>query len=114
MNTIESPERRKYPRVSISIRYSLALDGEYYTGVTGNISLGGVYLRTIAPPLQNSKIAKPAEITLHLNPTRLSMECRIVYVGGGATLHPEGVGVAFHNLSAETTATLNEYIRNKL
>ena len=115
MSAVESHiEQRRYPRVSAAIRYSLVLDGENHTGVTGNISLGGVYLKTISPALQSSDITKSAKITLHLNPTPLSMECRIVYIGGGAIPHPEGVGVAFHDLGEETTATLEECILSKL
>jgi hypothetical protein len=115
MNTIESQtEKRKHARISLFIPFSLMLDGEQHAGLTGNISLGGVYLHTISPPLQQSQLAKIAEITLNLDSITVTTDCRIVYIGGGAIPHPQGVGVAFENIGDETISTLREFILAKL
>ena len=107
-------EKRKYPRIPLSVQYSLDVEGQNHTGVTGNISMGGVYLRSISPPLQQSKTAKSAVVTLHLKPAPLNIACRIVYVGGGIIPNMEGVGIAFEDLSKATSTTLNGYIQSKL
>jgi c-di-GMP-binding flagellar brake protein YcgR len=115
MGTIESlAENRKHARISLFISFSLRLDSEQYTGLTGNVSLGGVYLQTISPSLQQSQLAKSAEITLNLDSITVTTDCRIVYIGGGAIPHPQGVGVAFENISGETITTLREFILTKL
>lgn len=103
-------ERRKHARISLCIKYSLMIDGEYYAGETGNISLGGAYLETIDPPLPQERLSQAGEITLTLEQERMTVACLVVFIGGGVIQHPTGIGITFHEISDENTNKLREFI----
>ena len=112
--TEEFHNRRKYQRVLLEVEYSLKVGAEEYFGTTGNISLGGVYLQTLDPPLSESMLGEPALISLNLDGEVITTLCSIVFVGGYSIPYPEGVGIAFANEEAEELHQLSLFLVNKL
>jgi len=88
-------ERRKDERCTQPLPYTLVIDSEHYSGVTGNISRGGLYTETISPPIAESLMGQNGKITLQLDSESIVTECMIVYVGGGTIPYPTGVGISF-------------------
>ncbi len=96
MNETEAgKEKRKRERFTLSLPYSLVIEGELHSGMTRNISLDGVYVETISPSIIESQTGQNGEITLKLESEPIATECRIVYVGGGTIPYPTGVGILF-------------------
>ena len=106
--------RRKYRRVLLEVEYSLRVAEEEYIGMTGNVSLGGVYLQTLDPPLSENLLNEPALISLNLEGDILTALCSVVFIGGYSIPYPEGVGVAFANAEDEELHKLSLFLVNKL
>jgi len=111
---VDFNNRRKYQRVLLEVEYSLRVAEEEYIGITGNVSLGGVYLQTLEPTLAESMLNEPALISLNLEGEILTALCTVVFIGGYSIPYPEGVGIAFANENDEELHKLSLFLVNKL
>lgn len=107
-------DRRIHVRAPLELEYHLAVGDKSYTGITGNVSLGGVYLKKISPELQKTDFARSAELTLQLNSDVIILNCQIVYICGDAVPCLEGIGVAFDEGQDEKIVQLKKFIIDHL
>ncbi|WP_456416171.1 PilZ domain-containing protein [Thiolapillus sp.] len=112
--TISLPELRKNARVCLSIEYELQLNGQQYTGETGDISLGGASLRTSTPELKSDQALENGQILLVLGEDRLLFDCMIVYVGSMGASGFSKTGITFKNVSDKNKSTLLKYMMRHL
>jgi len=103
-------DRRIHVRAPLQLEFHLAVGGKSHIGVTGNVSLGGVYLEKISPELQKTDLARSAELTLQLNSDVIILNCQIVYICGDAVPCLEGIGVAFDEGQDEKISRLKKFI----
>lgn len=106
-------EKRKHARVAVFLEYGLELDNTHYTGFTGNISMGGVYLRSTIPPMSRDKLTHTGRITLNLDGESITLACQIVFIGGDIP-KLEGIGVAFVGPNPSATSILQHFLLEKL
>lgn len=105
--TISQSNRRKHTRVSIEVEYHFYLDGEEYTGKTGNISLSGAFLSSPEPELMPSCVSQSGDLKIKLNDELLSFKCEIVYVATHDNeTFPPGAGVVFCDTDNETSMSI--------
>ena len=109
-----SNDRRRRARVSVCIGYTLEHDARHCVGVTGNVSLSGVYLVSCSPAIDPPAVGSNCELTLDTGPKPVTLRSRIVYVGGGLEPGPEGVGVVFEDNQSDAKETLREFILSKI
>lgn len=95
-------ERRKYPRVPVTLDARWQTSAQASLCEVGNLSLGGCFVRTPAPPSPDER----AFITLYLK-GRASMLLagRVVRVEPGV-----GFGMQFREMLPETKSELNQEI----
>ena len=84
-------KNRRHERIKVDLACSLNIGGGHHTGVTGNVSLSGVYLQFLIPPLPEGRIAELGELKLQLGAASISTPCRIVFIGGKNTPDLEGI-----------------------
>ncbi len=112
--TISLPELRKNARVCLSIEYELILNGQHYTGQTGDISLGGASLRASTPELNMDQALKKGRIVLTLGEDSLVFDCMIVYVGNMGVSGFSKTGITFKKVSDKNKHTLLKYMMRHL
>src|SRR4051812_13463680 len=58
--SVQNPERRVSPRVPLDIEVSLTSESQFYVGLTGDLSEGGLFV----PTYQSHRIGAPVDIEL--------------------------------------------------
>lgn len=106
-------DRRKHPRFLANNEYTLILDGKQYLGTIGDISLGGVLLKTTAPELHKSCLHQECDILVNLDDTNIFIPCTITLVTKENGDHLDRAGIEFTvPLKDKTMAVVVEYIKN--
>jgi c-di-GMP-binding flagellar brake protein YcgR len=93
---------------------SIDIGGTLHTGITGNISRGGLYLQSLDPSLSREFIGKIGQLSLKLDDGRITTPCRIVFIGGEATPTLKGVGVEFQMIPEEVLERLKELVSRRV
>lgn len=109
----EMIERRKHARVALCCECSLTISGQRYVGTTDNVSLGGVYLGMIDPPLPKESVLQTGELLLTLDQDQFTAQCEVVFIGGDPSF-PTGVGIAFQDLSQQNSDKLKAFILQRV
>ena len=109
-------DKRKHVRLAIRIRYHLTVKGLTYSGMTGNISLGGVYLESLDKPMASDALTHRGEIVLVWEDVEIiNAQCRVVYIGGTVNNpYPAGVGIAFEDVDAEGIDRLRAFLVDRI
>lgn len=106
-------QRRRDERVPLHTAVDLASDSNFFTGFTGDISKGGVFVATWAPLVLGS------HVTLQLSlPTGqlLSLEGRVQWLRDHNEFHPDappGAGIAFVNAPADALAAIEAFVQRR-
>ena len=103
-------EKRKYTRFPAVNEYILTLNGTEHHGVIGNISLGGVYLKTILPKITYDNLFHDCEIKMNLAGTDIIIPCSISFIASESSKIPDGAGIAFSNIDDNPPSLLANYI----
>lgn len=106
-------EKRKYTRFPAVNEYILTLNGIEHHGVIGNISLGGVYLKTILPKITYDNLFHDCEIKMNLAGTDIIIPCSISFIASESSKIPDGAGIAFSIVNENSPPLLADYI-NKI
>jgi uncharacterized protein (TIGR02266 family) len=108
-------ERRSSPRIDLEVEVTLESDSNFYTGLTQDISSGGVFvsthlLRKIGERL-NLKFALPGSTT------PVVVECEVRWVREHEPIQPSdqptGMGLRFLNLSREASQAIAAFLRSR-
>jgi hypothetical protein len=102
-------DKRKHVRLAMRWTYRLTITGAAYSGLTGNISLGGAYLETLDRPMPSDALAQSGRIVIVRNGIEVvNSNCRVVYIGGITVPYPVGIGVTFEEMDETAVARLRE------
>lgn len=101
------PEHRATPRTSLVVELHLASDSHFFSGLSGDISEGGVFVSTYR------ELATGTPVDLEFS---LPGSDRVVKAKGEVRWHrnasegaPPGVGIAFDELSDEDRAVIHRF-----
>jgi uncharacterized protein (TIGR02266 family) len=107
-------ERRTQPRIPLNVEVSLESESNFYSGLTQDISSGGVFVATYMPPPVGSEI----QLTLALPgaPAPLALRgivrwARDVKVASDDC--PAGCGVQFLDLSADDAKLIERFLATR-
>jgi len=109
-------ERRTSPRVDLEIEVTLESDSNFYTGLTQDISTGGLFVSTH----RLRKIGQQVVLKFSLpgSPAPVVVECEVRWLREPGPLHdhrayeqPPGMGLKFLNLSAESRAAILGFLK---
>jgi uncharacterized protein (TIGR02266 family) len=104
-----SGDRRSSPRANLAVEVSLTSDSQFYVGLAGDISEGGVFVSTYKPLPEGSRIA--IEFTLPSGIIQAKGTVRWQRKASeGVT---PGVGIAFEALSDEARTKIAEFCKER-
>ena len=107
---------RASERFDLEVKVDLESDHNFYTGLTQNISAGGVFIATHHLRRIGDRIK--IKFTLPGNNTPLDVETEVRWIRENSALHrvdegSSGMGVRFINLSAEASAAINAFVESR-
>jgi uncharacterized protein (TIGR02266 family) len=111
----DSPEHRASERFDIEVKVSLESDSNFYTGLTQNISAGGLFVATHAIRRIGDRITLKFTLPGATQPISVETEVRWIRENtallrdGGAT----GMGVRFIDLSPEATDAIQKFVQSR-
>ena len=110
---LEAETRRAYERARLSLDVTLEGDHNFFTGLTENISEGGLFVAT--HQLRDVGAQIPIEFTLptRKTPIRAKCEVRWVRVYNEASDSPPGMGLRFLDLSDEDKAAISHFVTHR-
>jgi uncharacterized protein (TIGR02266 family) len=112
MNT---PENRKQTRVPLEVEITLESENNFYSGITGNVSTGGVFVATYTPPPMGSLV----QMSLTLNPGHggpYAVAGRVMWTRGPerASDHaPAGCGIRWVDLNQDAERAIKAFVDHR-
>jgi uncharacterized protein (TIGR02266 family) len=106
---------RHAERFDLEVKVDLESDHNFYTGLTQNISVGGLFIATH----QLRRIGDRLKITFSLpgTATPLTVETEVRWIRENSSLHrvdgSTGMGVRFINLSADATHMIQAFLQSR-
>jgi uncharacterized protein (TIGR02266 family) len=107
-----APEHRAHPRRHIQIEVTMMSESQLYTGLSENLSEGGVFVATHALRPIGEKI----DLTLVLpnaKPIRMLGEVRWVREFSDRVEAPPGMGLRFVSLTDEVSAAIRAFLERR-
>ena len=108
-------ERRTSPRVEIQLEVGVHSESNFYTGLTQDISTGGLFVAThkVEPIGQHMLV----QLTLPGVPQPITVECEVRWVREATALHGNhshpGMGLRFITLSANARQAIAGFLRTR-
>lgn len=119
INRILYPDKdaiRANPRVVENILVRYQIDESLFTGYSFNISTGGVFIRTVAPPVENTCL----ELSFNLPRTGTAIRTsgtvvwRNEYRADAPMAYPPGIGVKFTAIEQRDRRAITDHILSRL
>lgn len=101
--------RRTDPRYARRLEVQLVSGDQARTAMTGNISLGGLFVETTEPVPLQTRVQIRFRIPTQPEPIEVSGEVRWVDPGGPD--QPAGLGIRFQGLRAREVWALNRFFQ---
>ena|SRR5258708_28739151 len=98
-------ERRVVPRVRIQVEVSYATESNFYVGLAGDVSEGGLFLATY----RTVPLGSPIDLELWLPDGKLSAHGTVKWVREAMEGAPPGLGIAFEPLSDEKRQRIHAF-----
>jgi uncharacterized protein (TIGR02266 family) len=107
---------RSSERFDLEVKVDLESEHNFYTGLTQNISAGGVFIATNHIRRIGDRIT--LKFTLPGSEKSIDVETEVRWIRENSALHrvdegSTGMGVRFINLSAEASAVINGFLESR-
>lgn len=100
-------DRRSTPRVAIEVEVSFGSDSQFFAGLSGDISEGGLFIATYrAVP-----IGARLEVDLALPDGKVHVAGQVRWARPASDGTPPGIGLAFVDLSPDARASIERFCR---
>ncbi len=109
-----APARREHPRYTLEIAVDLQSEHNFYTGLTQNISAGGLYVATNA--LRPIGAAVRVKLTLPGSSKPVEVDTEVRWVKELSSLRrfdAQGMGLRFVDLSDEAVGTIKAFLAKR-
>ena len=103
-------EKRKYTRFPAVNECILILNGAQHYGVIGNISLGGIYLKTIMPEINDNSLFNHCEVRMNVADTDIFIPCTISFIASESNTPPDGAGISFSVVDGKSLPLIADYL----
>ncbi len=106
---------RASERFDLEVKVDLESDHNFYTGLTQNISSGGLFIATSAIRKIGDRIT--LKFSLPGSPEPLAVETEVRWIKENSALHKTdgstGMGVRFVNLSPAAAAAIQQFVESR-
>jgi uncharacterized protein (TIGR02266 family) len=106
---------RSAERFDLEVKVDLESDHNFYTGLTQNISSGGLFIATSAIRKIGDRIT--LQFSLPGTPDLVSVETEVRWIRENSALHrvdgATGMGVRFVNLSPVASAAITKFLESR-
>jgi uncharacterized protein (TIGR02266 family) len=106
---------RAAERFDLEVKVDLESDHNFYTGLTQNISTGGLFIATSAIRKIGDRITLKFSLPGSSEP--LAVETEVRWIRENSALHRTdgntGMGVRFVNLSPAAAAAINQFVQSR-
>ncbi len=102
-------ERRQFPRAPLTVEVNMESDNNFYAGITGNVSMGGVFVATYTPP----PIDTIVEMDLQLEGQKFHVRGLVCWVRAAehaSDFAPAGCGLQFVGLTKEVEKVITHFV----
>jgi uncharacterized protein (TIGR02266 family) len=112
---VEPSQQRQAERLDLEIAVDLESDSNFYTGLTQNISAGGLFIATH----QIKRVGDRVHLKFTLPGTTQPIECdtEVRWIRENSSLHrtdmASGMGVRFVNLAPDAAAAIQAFIQHR-
>lgn len=100
-------EHRAAPRVSVAVEIHLTSESHFFSGLSGDISEGGLFVSTYRPLSTGSSVDLEFSLPGSSAPVKARGEVR--WLREHSQHEPRGVGIAFEDLAPEDRARIHEF-----
>jgi uncharacterized protein (TIGR02266 family) len=110
----KAPERRAEPRIELAVEVGLETEHNFYTGLTQDISSGGLFIATGLSYELGDRIG--VRFTLPGRAEPIVAEAEVRWVRDRrltSTNEAEGVGLRFVDLTPEAKAEIAQFLRQR-
>ncbi len=107
-----STQHRRDPRAPLEVEVSLESDNNFYAGITGNVSQGGLFIATYTPPPMDSIVA--LDLRIEGKVFRLRGLVCWVREPSRATEHaPAGCGLQWVALPTPALEVIDRFVKKR-
>jgi uncharacterized protein (TIGR02266 family) len=108
----KAEQQRIHPRVEIQVEVTMESDHNFYTGLSSNVSEGGLFVAThVAPPLGTRLLVRFA---LDGSPDPIDAVGEVRWLREARSSDfPSGFGLAFLQISDEALARVVEFVAGR-
>jgi uncharacterized protein (TIGR02266 family) len=102
-------EQRREPRAKLEVEVNLESDHNFYAGITGNVSMGGVFVATYTPPPIDTIVELDLQIegqSFHLR----GLVCWVRDVDHASDFAPAGCGLQFVALPKDAEKVITRFV----
>ena len=112
---VDAPQQRQAERHDLEIAVDLESDSNFYTGLTQNISTGGLFIATHQIKRVGDHVR--LKFTLPGSPRPLEVDTEVRWIRENSSLHrsdgASGMGVRFIDMSPQDAQAIQSFIENR-
>jgi uncharacterized protein (TIGR02266 family) len=109
---VQEVERRAHERVPLEVEVTLESDHNFYTGLTSDISVGGLFVATHALWPVGTRVCVHLKLPGFERALHVNAEVRWIRDGRFSTL-PSGIGVRFEDLPGDMLLALTRFVQDR-
>jgi len=103
--------KRRDPRAPIEVEITLESESNFYAGITGNVSTGGIFVATYTPPKLGAMVALTLKLEDGAEPYDLiGRVCWARSVERASKDAPAGCGIRWVDLSEDALAAITAFV----
>lgn len=102
-------ERRTSERVEIEVEVSLTSESQFFAGLTGDISTGGLFIHTYSLRAVGSRVL----VAFSLPTGEIKTEGVVRWVRRASEGTEPGLGIAFENLQSNERASIEAFCKTR-
>ncbi len=107
-------EQRAFPRVAVEVEVDLESEHNFYAGITGDVSEGGIFIATAVPPPVGSMVELLLKLpTAPAGFTITGEVCWVRELPQSSFGFPAGCGIRWLELPAETMASVTQFVERR-
>jgi len=104
--------RRQHPRVPLEVEVTLESEHNFYAGIAGNVSEGGIFVATYAPPERGALV----EVKLTLLGAEFTVNGVVCWrreVSQSSDEAPAGCGIKFLELTQDALRQIGAFVQHR-
>jgi uncharacterized protein (TIGR02266 family) len=98
-------DHRAYPRIALAVEIGLETDSHFFSGLSGDVSEGGVFVQTY----RDLPLGSEVEIEFALPTGRISTHGTVRWHRDNSDTAPPGLGIKFEDLADDARSLIHEF-----